>query len=460
MRDRHCPERRLVRRSSQKLAMVPVINMIERGERSSGRPLRFCAFAFVRDKTRPTGGPSGGLETVQRLSARKAATAEPGIYPDGGGLYLCVSPTLTRTWVYRFSWHNRRPEMGLGSLDQGVSLAEARTARDKIRQILRSGRNPIEVRREARRVAIKMTFGEIADDLLKAKAREWRNEKHQEQWRWSLTTGAAQLRSRPVDEIDTEAILAVLRPIWATTPETAQRLRARIEAVLDAAKAKDLRTGENPATWRGHLSHLLPKRQKLTRGHHAALPYVEMRGFMSKLRKETSIAAKAAEFCILAAASTGEVLASRWDEVDLTSKVWTLPPARTKAGREHRVPLSNRACEILESVKPPEAGEFVFPSPRGSRPLSHIAMAKVLVRLDVRGATVHGFRSAFRDWAGNETGYPRELAEAALAHVVGDKAEQAYRRSDALEKRRALMGSWEAWCKAGASEGSGPEEIG
>jgi integrase len=217
--------------------------------------------------------------------------------------------------------------MGLGSLDQGVSLAEARIARDEARKILRSGRNPIEVRREERRLAVKTTFGEIADDFLKAKAGEWRNEKHQEQWRSSLTTGAAQLRSRPVDEIDTEAVLAVLRPVWTTTPETAQRLRARIEAVLDAAKAKDLRTGENPATWRGHLSHLLPKRQKLTRGHHAALPYIEMPGFMATLREETSIAAKALEFCILTAARTGEVLACRWDEIDLTSKVWTLPPA-------------------------------------------------------------------------------------------------------------------------------------
>ena len=394
---------------------------------------------------------------VAKLSARKAETAKPGTYPDGGGLYLCVSPTLTRTWVYRFSWRNRRPEMGLGSLDQGVGLAEARAARDEARQILRSGRNPIDVRRDAKRLVIKATFGEIADALLEAKAREWRNEKHQEQWRWSLTTAAAQLRPRSVDEIDTEAILAVLRPVWTATPETAQRLRARIEAVLDAAKAQGLRTGENPAAWRGHLSHLLPKRQKLTRGHHAALPYFEMSAFMAKLRKDESIAAKALQFCVLTAARTGEVLSSRWDEIDLTSKVWTLPAGRMKAGREHRVPLSNRACEILESVNPLQAGEFIFPSPRGSRPLSHVAMAKVLARLDVRGVTVHGFRSALRDWAGNETSYPRELAEAALAHVVGDKAEQAYRRSDALEKRRLLMESWSAWCEPKVTEGTGPK---
>jgi integrase len=200
-----------------------------------------------------------------------------------------------------------------------------------------------------------------------------------------------------------------------------------------------------------------PSTQKLTRGHHAALPYAEMPAFMAKLRKDESISAKALEFCVLAAARTGEVLASRWDEIDLTSKVWTLPASRTKAGREHRVPLSMRACEILESVKQQQNGEFIFPSPRGSRPLSHVAMAKVLVRLDVLGVTVHGFRSAFRDWAGNETSYPRELAEAALAHVVGDKAEQAYRRSDALEKRRALMESWSAWCDQRGAESVAPK---
>jgi integrase len=191
----------------------------------------------------------------------------------------------------------------------------------------------------------------------------------------------------------------------------------------------------------------MPKRQKLARGHHAALPYVEMPDFMVRLRQDESIAAKALLFCVLTAARTGEVLGSRWDQIDWTSKVWTLPPSKTKAGREHRVPLSKIACGILESLKPLVATELIFPSPRGFRQLSHIAMANVLARLGVRGVTVHGFRSAFRDWAGNETSYPRELAEAALAHVVGDKAEQAYRRSDALEKRRALMEAWPTWCE-------------
>ena len=272
---------------------------------------------------------------VEKLSARKAATAGPGTYPDGGGLYLCVSPTLTRTWVYRFSWRNRRPEMGLGSLDQGVGLAEARAARDEAGQILRSGRNPIEVRREAKRVAAKATFGQIADALLEAKAREWRNAKHREQWRWSLTTAASQLRPCPVDEIGTEAVLAVLRPLWTSTPETAQRLRARIEAVLDAAKAQGLRTGENPAAWRGHLSHLLPKRQKLTRVHHAALPYAEMPAFVAMLRKDESISAKALQFCVLTAARTGTgALAAGGTRSICRLRCGPCLPAERRAGRE------------------------------------------------------------------------------------------------------------------------------
>ena len=337
--------------------------------------------------------------------------------------------------------------MGLGSLEAGVGLAEARAARDEARQILRAGRNPIEVRRESKRASAKKpTFGEIADALFEAKSEEWRNEKHREQWRWSLTEAAAALRSRPVDEIDTEAILAVLKPLWIAKPETASRLRGRIEAVLDAAKAQRHRTGENPAAWRGHLSHLLPKRPKFKRGHHAAMSYQDVAALMARLSKEAAVAARALEVCILTAARSGEILGARWSEFDLTQKVWTIPATRMKASREHRVPLSNRAVSILEALAQIRTCDFVFPSPRGNRPLSHVAMAKVLARLQVAGVTVHGFRSAFRDWAGNETSVPREVAEAALAHVIGDKAEQAYRRSDALEKRSKLMTAWAKYC--------------
>jgi integrase len=230
-------------------------------------------------------------------------------------------------------------------------------------------------------------------------------------------------------------------------PETASRLRGRIEAVLDAAKAQGHRSGENPAAWRGHLSHLLPKRAKLTRGHHAAMAYRDVPAFIAQLRECNAIAAMALEFCILTATRSGEVYGARWSEIDMEAKVWTLPAARMKAAREHRVPLSQRALAILEKLGDAMTGDCVFPSPRGRKPLSHVSMAKVMRRLQIDGPTVHGFRSAFRDWAGNETHFPREVAEAALAHVIGDKAEQAYRRGDALDKRRALMEAWAGYCE-------------
>ena len=385
--------------------------------------------------------------TTGKLNARRVATAPPGDHLDGQGLYLCVSSALARSWVYRFSWQGRRPEMGLGSFDEGVSLADARTARDEARRVLRSGKNPIEARREAARSSrARRTFGEIADEVFEAKSREWRNKIHKDQWRLALETYAQPLRPRFVDEIDTEAVLGVLKPLWTEKPETAARLRQRVEAVLDAAKAQGLREGDNPARWKGHLKHLLPKRTKLARGHYAAMPYADVPAFMARLREDENTAARALEFTILTAARSGEVYGARWAEIDLDAKVWTIPAERMKAARPHRIPLCDRALAILEAVKPLRVGEFVFPGQKRGKPLSHVAMAKVLGRMGVEGVTVHGFRSAFRDWAGNETHYPREVAEAALAHVVGDAAEQAYRRGDALEKRRALMKDWAAHC--------------
>lgn len=253
------------------------------------------------------------------------------------------------------------------------------------------------------------------------------------------------MRGTPVDEIDTAAILDVLKPLWSAKPETAARLRQRIESVLDAAKAQGHRTGENPAAWRGHLAHLLPKRPTLAKGHHAAMAYADLPAFVEKLRAHQgrSIAAFALEFLILTAARSGEVYGARWPEIDLEARVWTIPPERMKAGRQHRIPLSERAVAILSEMAKVRTNHFVFPGRSDGR-LSHIAMAKVMDRLEVEGATPHGFRSAFRDWAGNETHFAREVAEAALAHSIGDAAEQAYRRGDALEKRRDLM---EAWCR-------------
>ncbi len=386
-----------------------------------------------------------------KLSARTVESRGPGIYCDGDGLYLCVTQSLRRTWVYRFSWQGRRCEMGLGST-RDVSLAAAREARDAARRKLKSGRNPIEARREDARIVAKPTFGEIADALLETKASEWRNEKHKDQWRASLVEIAAALRPLPVDKVGTEDVLRVLTPIWLERHETASRTRGRIEAVLDAAKAQGHRTGENPARWKGHLEHLLPKRSKLSRGHFAAMPYSDVPAFMEQLRGVDTASARALEFAILTAARSGEVYGATWGEIDLDAKVWTIPAARMKAAREHRIPLCDRAVAILQKLAEAKISAFVFPGRRAGQPLSHVAMAKVIDRLGVEDATVHGFRSAFRDWTGNETHHPREVAEAALAHVVGDAAEQAYRRGDALEKRRALMQAWAQYCEPAPAE--------
>jgi integrase len=250
----------------------------------------------------------------------------------------------------------------------------------------------------------------------------------------------------PVNMIETEEVLRVLKPVWEKIPETASRLRGRIERVLDAARAKGLRSGENPARWRGHLDMLLSPRQKLTRGHHAAMPYAELPAFIARIRDRDGVAARALEFVILTAARSGEVLGLRWSEIDLQNRIWTVPATRIKAGREHRVPLSPSAITILEAMRVGRVSDHVFPGYRPERPLGDMALHMVLKRMEIP-YTVHGFRSTFRDWCGEATNFPREVAEAALAHVVGDQTERAYRRGDALEKRRKLMDSWAGFCE-------------
>jgi integrase len=281
----------------------------------------------------------------------------------------------------------------------------------------------------------------MADSLIASKAAEWRNEKHKAQWKMTLERYCAPIRSKPVDEIRTEHVLEILTPLWQRAPETASRLRGRIEAVLDAAKAKGYRTGENPALWRGHLAHLLPKRQRLTRGHHAAMAYADVPQFITKLRKRDALAALALEFTILTACRSGEVLGARWDEIDMESKVWEIPANRMKAGKLHRVPLVGRAYEILQALLNTKTNEFVFSGHVPGKPLNNLAMHMMLRRMRIEEVTIHGFRSAFRDWCGDETSFQRDVAEAALAHVVGG-VEGAYRRSDALDKRRQLMEAW------------------
>lgn len=378
-----------------------------------------------------------------KLSARKVATAKPGKYADGNNLYLIVAEGGSRKWILRFNWHGRPREMGLGSAST-VSLSDARDRAIDAKRKIAGGVNPIEDRQCHTNTP---TFGDMAAEVVTSLAAGFRNAKHRDQWRMTLHVYAEPLHAIAVDEVSTDDVVKVLKKIWLTKPETASRLRGRIEKVLDAAKARGFRHGENPAQWRGHLDHLLPKPSKLSRGHHAAMPYDEVPKFLPSLRERQALASSALEFCILTAARSGEVLGLTWAEVDFEACIWTVPGQRMKAGRPHRVPLSGRALQILSGLRhDSKPDEYVFPGQKKDRPLSNMAMEMMLRRMNADHVTVHGFRSSFRDWAGNETNFPRELAEAALAHVVGDKSEQAYRRSDALEKRRLMMEAWATWC--------------
>lgn len=390
-----------------------------------------------------------GSRMLNKMSARTVAAlmredAKPGRHGDGGGLYLSVGPGGARRWVYLFRWRGKLKEMGLGSA-RAVSLAKARERAADARGKVAEGVNPIAAKRASTAIP---EFGAFAAEVVESLAPQWRNPKHREQWKATLENDAAALAHISVDRIETEDVLGVLKPIWSNKPETASRLRGRIERVLDAAKAKGYRDGENPARWKGHLANLLPARQKLTRGHHPAMPYADMPEFMDALKKRKGVSARALEFLILTAARSGEVRGARWSEMDLQKQVWTVPAERMKAGKEHRVPLTAEAVAILEAIKPltggaPEA--LVFPGTKG-KALSDMSLAAVLRRMKIPAskASVHGFRSTFRDWAGEASTFPRELAEAALAHAVGDAVERAYRRGDALEKRRRMMEAWAA----------------
>ena len=388
---------------------------------------------------------------LNKLPARQITTIkEPGRYSDGGGLYLVIDERGGRRWIFRYRSGSRRIDMGLGPVAD-VPLSEARRMAQEARQAKATGKDPLETRRLQNSAT---TFGEAADSYLKTMAPQFTNKKHL--WQWKQTLGDAychDLRRRPVAEVTTEDVLATLKPIWQEKPETASRLRGRIERVLDAAKANRLRSGENPARWRGHLDHLLPKPKQLTRGHHAAMPWQDVPEFMSKLRAVDTVGARCLEFTILTAARTGESIAAERSEIDLAAAVWTVPALRMKAKAEHRVPLCRRALEIVTDLAILN-NRWVFPGnkrsgvrgPRNLDPhISNMAMIGVLRDMGLT-VTVHGFRSSFRDWVGDATQFPGELAEAALAHTLGSKVEQAYRRSDALDKRRRLMDAWESYC--------------
>ena len=384
---------------------------------------------------------------LKRLTARTvAAMKKPGRHADGGNLYLTISKTgagVSRRWTFLYSLAGKQREAGFGSCG-AITLAEAREKAARYRSMLAKGIDPLAAKKaDTEAAAARKTFGQCADELMKSKRREWRSEIHAAQWRTTIDDYCGPILDKPVDTIDTAAVLSVLQPVWQRIPETASRLRGRIEAVLDFAKAHKLRSGENPAAWRGHLALILPKRGKLTRGHHAAMPYGELPEFIAKLREAESVQALALEFLILTAGRAGEVLGATWDEIDIDARVWVIPASRMKASREHHVPLSPRALAILERMAGIRTGDLVFAGHRRRRPLSNSSLA----RLCPAPATAHGYRSAFRDWAGEETSFPREIAEQALAHATGGAVEQAYRRGDALEKRRGLMQAWAQFCE-------------
>jgi integrase len=400
------------------------------------------------------------------LTAAKVRTAKPGRYVDGDGLMLFVRSPDARFWLLRYSHGGKRREAGLGRAGEGpndVTLAEARQKAADMRRLLKAGIDPL-AQRDADAAAVKaaaqeaaahaMTFREVADLYLNAHNAGWRNAKHRMQWRNTLATYAdPHMGDLPAGDVETAHVMAALEPIWTTKPETATRVRGRIEAVLDYAKARGWRTGENPARWRGHLANLLPARDKVARvEHHAALPWRDVGAFMVALgeREAGSVAALALRLTILTAARSGEVLGARWAEIDTTEAVWTVPAERMKAGREHRVPLTDAALTELRQVAELRtnnaADAFVFPGQKPSKGLSVMAMAMVLRRMDRGDLTVHGFRSSFRDWCAEQTSFDRDTAEAALAHTLRDKTEAAYRRGDLFDKRRRLMEAWAAFC--------------
>jgi integrase len=372
-----------------------------------------------------------GLTALRVKRLRK-----PGRHADGGNLFLAVNENGAKSWVFMWKRHGKRHARGLGSAAD-VSLVEAREAAAEARKAVREGRDP-----RAARAGV-VTFGAVADELFETLSPSWRNAKHAYQWRRALENHCAGLRDMPVAEIGTEDVLRVLKPLWTATPVTASRTRDRIERVLDAARARGYRSGENPARWKGNLKDLLPMRRHLV-AHLKAMPYAELPRFLVKLRAFEGVGGSALELAILTAARPGEVLGARWPEVDLEAKVWTVPGARMKGGREHRVPLSPRCAAILRQMSKARVSDYVFPGERADRPVAGNTLRVILSRLGAE-ATVHGFRSSFRDWCGDR-GVAREVAEMALAHGIENKTEAAYRRGTAFEQRRELMTAWASYC--------------
>jgi integrase len=400
------------------------------------------------------------VRKVQKLSALGVArTKADGLYGDGLGLYLQVR-NGAKSWIFRYGSGGRR-YLGLGPCHT-VSLSDAREKARTARRQLLDGMDPIEAKRQARansRVAAAsaMTFAQSASSYITTHAAGWKNAKHAAQWTATLETYAfPMIGALPVAAIDTGLVIRVLEPIWNSKNETASRVRGRIESILDWAKVSGLRTGENPARWKGHLDHLLAARSKVAAvEHHAALAYRELPAFMAEIERQSgSTGAMALRFAILTAARTGEVIGATWSEIDLNARLWTIPAARMKGRREHRVPLSGPVVQILNTMAGlrTSSSDYIFPGQRKGKPLSDMSLLAVLKRMGRADLTTHGFRSTFRDWAAETTTFPSEVVEMALAHAVSSKVEAAYRRGDLFQKRRELMDAWAAFARSG-SEG-------
>ena len=393
--------------------------------------------------------------TKHRLSAKRVENLKkPGLYADGGNLYLRIAPGGSKGWIFRFTLHGKTRDAGLGSFPT-ISLATARDQAEKLRKLLIDGIDPIEARK-AERAAVRaeseqaVTFEECARAYISSHEAGWRNEKHRAQWHSTLKTYVYPVIGQlPVKAVNTAHVMQILEPIWRSKPETASRIRGRIEVILSWAKVRGYRDGENPARWRGHLDHLLPAKGKVRRViHHPALPYPEIPAFMKLLREQEGFAARALEFLILTASRTNETLRATWDEIDWDLALWTIPAERMKGGRDHRVPLTSRALQLVSEMSDIKLNEFVFPGMKPGRPLSDMSLLMLLRRIGYGHVTAHGFRSTFRDWTAECTSFSGDAAELALAHAVPNPVEAAYRRRDMLAKRQQLMSEWGQYCQS------------
>jgi integrase len=401
------------------------------------------------------------MARIRVLSALKIKqNLKPGMYADGLGLYLRVGSGNSKHWVFRYRTNGKLRDMGLGPLHT-VSLAEARDKAESYRVMRLKGLDPLEERAKEQQAktieaATAITFEKCAETYIATHRDGWKNGKHAEQWAATLQTYVYPVfKDRPIAEIEDALVLKVLQPIWRDKTETASRVRGRIERILDWARVMKYRTGDNPARWRGHLDHLLPKRSRVSSiVHHAAMPIDETPGFVQVLRREKTVVARAFEFCILTATRTNETMGMRWSEYDEKTGLWIVPAARMKAGRDHRIPLATRTVQILAEMKDSRIGDFVFPGGIEERPLSSMAFLMLLRRLKRDDITAHGFRSTFRDWAAERTNFPNEVVEMALAHTISNKVEAAYRRGDLFEKRRQLAEAWAMFCAGATSAAS------